>query len=75
MKFTLFLEAGDSRNTSVRTMVESVMGREFEAVMCPPGTSDWYRMPFVRAADGTAYFGVDSIQMFVDKEAKRLQVG
>ena len=69
MKFTLFLEAGDSRNGSIRATIESVMGQGFEAVACPPGISDWYRMPFVRAANGTAYFGMEEIRMFVDQLA------
>ena len=68
MGFKLFLEAGDARNDSIRASVESNLGKEFEAVICPPGTSDWYRTPFVRDADGTAYFGVDAIRAFVNRK-------
>lgn len=67
MEFTLFLEAGDRRNAEVCMRMETVFGKNFEAVTCPPGTSDWYTMPFIRDANGTTYFGIDAIQQLVDQ--------
>jgi hypothetical protein len=71
MHFTLFIEAGDERNAMVRETIESVLGRNIDEVTCPRGTSDCYRMPFVRDSRGTAYFGVEGIRLWLDQVANR----
>ena len=67
MKITLFLEACDKRNATIRSTLASAIGEDLEEVTCPPGTSDWYQMPFVRTGDGTAYFGMQGIQILIDQ--------